>query len=80
MLESLHSNLWRKGELTYAKNRANGIPPSRAKANVNRDTEVSKAKQDAKAIVIMLHSIAVAPAFDPEACRKISMIGKSVFV
>jgi hypothetical protein len=39
----------------------NGMPPSRAKANVNRETEVSSAKLEAKAMMIIVDSIADAP-------------------
>ena len=56
------------------------MPPSRAKANVNRETEASRAKQEAMAMMMIADSIADAPTFDPVACRKISMMGKSVGV
>jgi hypothetical protein len=56
------------------------MPPSRAKANVNRETEVSSAKLEAKAMTIMADSIADAPALEFVACLKMAMIGKPVFV
>ncbi len=56
------------------------MPPSRAKANVNRDTEVSNAKLDAKAMMMIVDSIAEAPALEPVASLKISIMGKPVGV
>lgn len=65
---------------TCAKNLENGMPPSRAKANVNRETEVSSARLEAMAMMIIADSIADAPALEFVACLEIAMIGKPVFV
>ena len=56
------------------------MPPSRANAKVSLETDASRAKPDAKAIMIKPLVIAVAAAFEPVAAWKIAMMGNPVGV
>ena len=66
--------------LTCAKKSENGRPPSRANANVNRETDASSANPETNAIRIRPTSITVPAALEPVACTKMAMIGNPVGV